>query len=120
MILQTKSSLGGYPLILGIPWLDTAYAYIVCRSSNMTISHMTSMKQITLYPPSNHCIYFETSLQVDGEESDKEEFSHQVIAIHKYIEIRDKIEDEEFSDFTTSNSSSSISHVFTQTMNLKV
>jgi hypothetical protein len=31
MVLQPKTSLGGYPLILGRPWLAMAYAYISCR-----------------------------------------------------------------------------------------
>jgi len=47
-VLQPKTSLGGYPLILGRPWLATADAYIGCRLGNMTISHGTSTKQLTL------------------------------------------------------------------------
>jgi hypothetical protein len=44
MILQPKYSLGGYPLILGRPWMATIDAYISCRLGNMTISHETSTK----------------------------------------------------------------------------
>jgi hypothetical protein len=51
MALQHKTSLGGYPLILGWPWLATIDAYIGCQSRNMTISHDTSTKQLSLYPP---------------------------------------------------------------------
>jgi hypothetical protein len=35
MVLQPKANLGGYPLILGRPWLSTIDAYIACRSGNM-------------------------------------------------------------------------------------
>jgi hypothetical protein len=38
MVLQTKSILGGYPLILGRPWLATVDSYIGCRVGDMTIS----------------------------------------------------------------------------------
>ena len=31
MVLQPKSNLGGDPLILGRPWLETAEAFIGCR-----------------------------------------------------------------------------------------
>jgi hypothetical protein len=62
MVLYLKASLGGYPLILGRPWLATADAYIGCRSRNMTISHMTSTKQLTLYPPIKSNIDLETPL----------------------------------------------------------
>jgi hypothetical protein len=36
MVLKPKSNLGGYPLILGRPWLAMKYAYIGCRSRDMT------------------------------------------------------------------------------------
>jgi hypothetical protein len=39
MVLQTKSRLGGYPLILGRPWLAIVDAYIGCREGDMTISN---------------------------------------------------------------------------------
>jgi hypothetical protein len=49
-VIQPKSNLGGHPLILGRPWLATTDAFIGCRSGNMTITHGTKTKQITLYP----------------------------------------------------------------------
>jgi hypothetical protein len=60
MILQPKANLGGYPLILGWPWLATNYAYISCRSRDMTISHGTSTKKLTLYPPAKPSLDSET------------------------------------------------------------
>eukprot|EP00253_Pinus_taeda_P022524 PITA_22524 len=39
VVLQTKTKLGGHPLILGRPWLATADAFISCRSGSMTISN---------------------------------------------------------------------------------
>ena len=51
MILTPKSNLGGHPLILGIPWLATADAFISCRSGDMYISDGNSTKKFNLYPP---------------------------------------------------------------------
>lgn len=62
IILQTKAKLGGYPLILGIPWLVTVDAYINCRLGNITISYGNSMKNITLYPPTKPLLEFENPL----------------------------------------------------------
>jgi len=39
VVLQTKTKLGGHPLILGRPWLATANAFISYRSGSMTISN---------------------------------------------------------------------------------
>eukprot|EP00253_Pinus_taeda_P007729 PITA_07729 len=39
VVLQTKTKLGGHPLILGRPWLATTDAFISCRSGSMTISN---------------------------------------------------------------------------------
>jgi hypothetical protein len=44
LVLQTKSKSNGYPLILGIPWLPIADAYISCRVKNMTITNGQSQK----------------------------------------------------------------------------
>jgi len=51
LVLQTKSQLNGYSLILGMPWISTTDAYIGCREDNMTIIDGLSQKQIVLYPP---------------------------------------------------------------------
>ena len=44
IVLRTKNKLSGYPLILGIPWLATTDAYIICRKGNMTIGNGLSKK----------------------------------------------------------------------------
>ncbi|XP_057861677.1 uncharacterized protein LOC131070151 [Cryptomeria japonica] len=44
MILSPKTTLGGYLVILGRPWLATVDAYIGCRSRNMTILNGDSTK----------------------------------------------------------------------------
>jgi hypothetical protein len=111
MILQPKTSLGGYPLILGRPWLATVDAYIGCRSGNMTISHGTSTKQLTMYPPTKPNIDFETPLWADGEDSDEEGEAHQVLSIDQYLAIREKTKDDEINDFIASSSPSTNSHV---------
>jgi hypothetical protein len=51
MVLQPKANLGGYPLILGRPWLATADAYISCRSRRYDHLPWNSTKKMTLYPP---------------------------------------------------------------------
>jgi len=50
IILHPKTNMGGYPLILVWPWLETMDAYIECCSGNMTISQGETVKNITLYP----------------------------------------------------------------------
>lgn len=50
LVLQTQSSVGGHPLILGRPWLATADAYIGCRSGHMVISNGHNIKNLVLYP----------------------------------------------------------------------
>ena len=51
MILSPKATLGGYPIILGRPWLATIDAYIGCLSGDITISDGKSTKKLVLYPP---------------------------------------------------------------------
>lgn len=51
MILSPKATLGGYPVILGRPWLATTDAYIGCRSGDMTILDGNSTKTLALYSP---------------------------------------------------------------------
>ena len=36
LVINPRNQLDGHPLILGIPWLATADAYISCRIGNMT------------------------------------------------------------------------------------
>ena len=51
IILQSKSNLGGHPLILGRSWLETTNAFIGCRVGSMIISKENESKKISLYPP---------------------------------------------------------------------
>lgn len=51
MILSPKATLGGYPVILGRPWLATNDGYIGCRSGDMTIFDGNSTKTLALYSP---------------------------------------------------------------------
>jgi hypothetical protein len=116
MVLQPKTSLVEYPLILGRPWLATVDAYISCRLENMTISHRTSTKKLTLYPPTKPIIDLETPLWVEGDDSDEEGESHQVLSIDQYLSIRDKIEDDEIIDYIASSSSLGNTHILDHIM----
>lgn len=49
MKLSLKATLGGYPVILGRPWLAIANAYIGCWSGDMTILDGNSTKKLALY-----------------------------------------------------------------------
>ena len=71
----------------------------------MIISHETSTKQLTLYPPAKPNIDLETPLWVDGEESVEEGESHHVLSIDQYLSIRDKTKDNEINNFKSSSSS---------------
>jgi len=51
LVLQPKTKFNGYPLILIIPWLVIANAYISCKAGNMTIKNGHFPKQLFLYPP---------------------------------------------------------------------
>jgi hypothetical protein len=64
IILHPKTNMGGYPLILGHPWLATIDAYIECHSGNMTISQGESVKNITLYPPTKSILEIEEPLWI--------------------------------------------------------
>ena len=51
MVVQSKGSSKGHPIILGIPWLATANTFIGCRDGEMTISNGLSTQKLALYPP---------------------------------------------------------------------
>ena len=51
VVLSPRGTLGGYPLILGRPWLATADACIACQLGKMTISDGVKTKKLTLYSP---------------------------------------------------------------------
>jgi len=50
-IINPGNRLDGHPLTLGRPWLETADAYINCRTGNMTITRGNDVKNLALYPP---------------------------------------------------------------------
>lgn len=51
LVLQPNTKFNGYPIILGVPWLATIDAYILCRVRNMTIESGHLSKRMVLYPP---------------------------------------------------------------------
>ena len=71
MVFQTKSNLGGYPLILGQPWLATKDAYISFRSGKMRISHGNVVKELKLHPLAKPMIQKELPLWSEGEKSNQ-------------------------------------------------
>ena len=68
IILETKSKLGVYPLILGRPWLATTDAYIGCRTRDMTIINGPFKKKLTLYPLAK--LLMDTEEPIQGEKED--------------------------------------------------
>ena len=108
-VLQTKSNLGGYPLILGQPWLATTYAYIVYRSGNMHISHGNVVKELTLYPPAKPMIQQEIPLWLDEEEVEQEDETLQLYLIEQSLAAKPQTKDDFLSQFI--NSSPSINFV---------
>ncbi|XP_059073307.1 uncharacterized protein LOC131874087 [Cryptomeria japonica] len=89
MILQPKVKLGGYPLILGGPWLAAANAFINCRSCNMVISNGEQTKQITLYPPAQPLLETEDPIWVDSDLED----SLPVLTIEQAYDFEEPTED---------------------------
>jgi hypothetical protein len=70
MILKPKAKLGGYPLILGRPWLAAANAHINCRLGNMIISNGDQTKELTLYPPAQPLLDTKDPIWVDSDPDD--------------------------------------------------
>ena len=50
MVVESKDPSKGNPIILGIPWLATANAFIGCRDGDMTISNGLSTQRLVVYP----------------------------------------------------------------------
>ena len=69
MILTPKSNLGGHPLILGRPWLDTTDAFISCRSGDIYISDGNLTKKFNLYPPAKTITEVGDNEWVDDEDT---------------------------------------------------
>jgi hypothetical protein len=62
--IASQNKHGGYPLILGHPWLAIVDAYIECHSGNMTISQGESVKKLKLYPPTKSMLEIEEPLWI--------------------------------------------------------
>jgi len=95
VVLQTKTKLGGHPLILGRPWLATADAFISCRSGSMTISNGQETKQLTLYPHATPMINNDNSVWVDYEDEE----TQPILTIGQALTFKDSTEDELISSF---------------------
>ena len=113
LVLQPKLQLGGHPLILGRPWLDTVDACISCRSGSITISNGTEIKtscrsgsmtisngieikNLTLYPLARSSLEAETSLWMEPEE---EEGVQPLLKIGKALTFKDETEDDAINNF---------------------
>eukprot|EP00253_Pinus_taeda_P016231 PITA_16231 len=94
-VLQTKTKLGGHPLILGRPWLATTYAFINCRSGSMKISNGSEAKQLTLYPHATPMINNDNSVWLDYDDED----TQPILTIVQALTFKDTIEDEVISNF---------------------
>jgi len=101
VVLQTKTKLGGHPLILGRPWLATADAFISCRSGSMTISNGYETKQLTLYPHATPIINNEDSMWMDYDDNAVQP----ILTIGQALTLKDNTEDEIINNFICEPSS---------------
>jgi hypothetical protein len=56
LVIHSKSSKPGHPIVLSRPWLATADAFISCRSGEMTFSNGTHSQKLILFPPTQPTI----------------------------------------------------------------
>eukprot|EP00253_Pinus_taeda_P030292 PITA_30292 len=101
VVLQTKTKLGGHPLIQGRPWLATADAFISCRSGSMIISNGQETKQLTLYPHATPMINNDNSIWVDYEDEE----TQPILTIAQALTLKNSTEDELISNFISEPSS---------------
>ena len=87
MVLQPKSPLEGYSLILGRPWLAIVDPHIGFRSRSMVISHERYTKQLTIFTPSKPNIHPRIIFWVEKEGSDEGHVVHQHLSIDQYLNI---------------------------------
>eukprot|EP00253_Pinus_taeda_P035473 PITA_35473 len=92
LILQPKTNLGGHPLILGKPWLDTIDAFIGHRSGSMIISHGDERKHNTLYSPA------QSSSLESILETQKQQQTKSVLSINQVFDLREEEENEYLMD----------------------
>eukprot|EP00253_Pinus_taeda_P015881 PITA_15881 len=101
VVLQTKTKLGGHPLILGRPWLATADAFISCRSGSMTISNGYETKQLTLYPHATPVVNNEDSIWMEYDDN----VVQPILTIGQALTLKDNTEDEIINNFICEPSS---------------
>eukprot|EP00253_Pinus_taeda_P018125 PITA_18125 len=101
VVLQTKTKLGGHPLILGRPWLATTDAFISYRYGSMTISNGQETKQLTLYPHATPMINNDNSIWVDYEDEE----TQPILTIEQALTLKNSTEDELISKFISEPSS---------------
>jgi hypothetical protein len=101
VVLQTKTKLGGHPLILGRPWLATTDAFISCRSGSMTISNGYETKQLTLYPHATPMINNDNSVWLDYDDN----ATQPILTIGQALSLKDTTEDEVINNFICEPSS---------------
>eukprot|EP00253_Pinus_taeda_P028623 PITA_28623 len=101
VVLQTKTKLGGHPLILGRPWLATADAFISCRSGSMTISNGYETKQLTLYPHATPVVNNEDSIWIDYDDNAVQP----ILTTGQALTLKDNTEDEIINNFICEPSS---------------
>eukprot|EP00253_Pinus_taeda_P026771 PITA_26771 len=104
VVLQTKTKLGGHPLILGRPWLATADAFISCRSGSMKISNGQETKQLSLYPHATPMINNDNSVWLDYEDEE----TQPILTVRQALTFKDSTEDELISNFISEPSSVSL------------
>ena len=92
MVLQPNFSLEFYPLVLGIPWIDTSNAYIGCRSGKMIITQGNPTKNLILYPPINPSNDHHTPLWVGVKDNDEENAS-QIATLDRLVLYKGETKD---------------------------
>ena len=90
IVLQPKSNLGGHPLILGRPWLETADGFIGCRSGSMLISHGTERKKITLYPSAQRPSALDQLSWINETKEHEEEVIRPVLSINQFFDFQEE------------------------------
>ena len=90
IVLQPKSNLGGCPLILCRPWLETADAFIGCRSGSMLISHGIERKQLTIYPSAQQPSVLDRLSWINKTKDQEEEVIQPVLSINQFFDFQEE------------------------------
>jgi hypothetical protein len=83
--------MGGNPLILRRAWLATTNTFIGCRFGNMTITHGTKTKQITLYPPTRLLVELECTQWIN--EVKNNEFVQPILTIAQAMSLKENTDE---------------------------